>query len=153
MSTPPGDPHDPNQPQGEGGYGQQPPPPPGGYGQQPPYGQQPADPYAQYPPPYAPPVQGGYGQQQENHPKATTALVLGIVGVICCSVTAPFAWVIGKRAMDEIDASGGRWGGRGLAQAGYVLGIVGTLLLVISIVALVFVVAVGSFTFDVNTNS
>jgi hypothetical protein len=55
--------------------------------------------------------------------------------------------------MDEIDASGGRWGGRGLAQAGYVLGIVGTLLLVISIVALVFVVAVGSFTFDVNTNS
>jgi hypothetical protein len=149
---PPGDPYDPNQPQGEqppaGGYGQQPPPPPGG--------QQP-DPYAsyppQYPPPYAPPVQGGYGQQPENHPKATLALVLGIVGVVCCSLTAPFAWVIGKRTMNEIDSSGGRVGGRGLAQAGYVLGIVGTVLMVLSIVFLVFAVALGGFAFEFNAGT
>lgn len=157
MSTPPppppGDPYDPQPPGGQpsggydqgGGYGQ------GSYGQQPPpYGQQPPEGYASYPPPYAPPVHGGYGQQPENHPKATTALVLGIVGVICCSLTAPFAWVIGKRAMDEIDASGSRMGGRGLAQAGYVLGIVGTILLVLGVVAVVGLVALGGFAFEVN---
>jgi hypothetical protein len=77
-------------------------------------------------------VSQGYGPppwQPPDHPKAVTALVLGIVGVVACQVLSPFAWVIGKRTLDEIDASGGRYGGRGLAQAGYVLGIVGTVLL------------------------
>ena len=32
--------------------------------------------------------------------------------------------------MNEIDASGGQLGGRGQAQAGYVLGIIGTVLLI-----------------------
>jgi Domain of unknown function (DUF4190) len=150
MSTPPpppppGEPYDQNQPPG-----QQPP----SYGQQPPpYGQQPSEGYASYPPPYAPPVQGGYGQQPENHPNATTALVLGIVGVICCALTAPFAWVIGKKAMDEIDASGGRIGGRGSAQAGYVLGILGTVLMILGIIVVAIAVAVGGFAFTVNTGT
>jgi hypothetical protein len=143
MSTPPppppGEPYDPNQPPGS-----QPPP----YGQQ-----QPPEGFASYPPPYAPPVQGGYGQQPENHPNATTALVLGIVGVICCSLTAPFAWVMGKKAMDEIDASGGRLGGRGNAQAGYVLGILGTILMVLGIVFIAIAVAVGGFAFTFNAGT
>ena len=142
MSTPPpppGDPYDPDQPPGS-----QPPP----YGQQ-----QPPEGYASYPPPYAPPVQGGYGQQPENHPNATTALVLGIVGVVCCSLTAPFAWVMGKRAMDEIDASGGRIGGRGNAQAGYVLGILGTIIMVLGIVVIAIAIAVGGFAFTFNAGT
>jgi Domain of unknown function (DUF4190) len=151
MSTPPppppGEPYDPNQP------GQQPGQPPPYGEQQPSYGQQPPEGFASYPPPYAPPVQGGYGQGPENHPNATTALVLGIVGVICCSLTAPFAWVMGKKAMDEIDASGGRIGGRGNAQAGYVLGILGTILMVLAIVVTVIAVAVGGFAFTFNAGT
>ncbi len=152
MSTPPGDSQDPNQPHRDepGGFGQQPPPPPQGQ-QPPPYGH-PSDSYASYPPPSAPPP-GGYGQQPENHPKATLSLVLGIVAVVCCSLTAPFAWVIGKRTMNEIDASGGRLGGRGLAQAGYILGIIGTILLVLSVVILVFAIAVGGFSFEVGSTT
>ena len=150
MSTPPppppGDPDYPNQPHGEQ-------PGSGDQSQQPPYGQQPPGGFASYPPPYAPPVQGGYGQQPENHPNATTALVLGIVGVICCSLTAPFAWVMGKKAMDEIDASGGRIGGRGNAQAGYVLGIVGTILLVLGIVVVAIAVVLGGFAFTFNAGT
>jgi hypothetical protein len=55
--------------------------------------------------------------------------VLGVLGLVLCSLVAPFAWATGKRTMDEIDASYGRLGGRGMAQAGYVMGLLGTVLL------------------------
>jgi hypothetical protein len=126
MTDNPGDgqaPQDPNQPPNppgqQPGYWEQQQSQPPQYGQpqygQPPYGQVP---YGQPPAGYAP-----------DHPKATTALVLGILGIVICGVIAPFAWRIGKKTLDEIDASNGQLGGRGSAQAGYVLGIVGTILL------------------------
>lgn len=71
-----------------------------------------------------------------EHPKATTVLVLGILGLVLCQVIAPFAWVMGRSTVAEIDASGGRWGGRGSANAGYVLGIVGTAILGFAVLAL-----------------
>ena len=70
-----------------------------------------------------------------NHPRATLALVLGVVGVFC-GIAAPFALFIGRKAVTDIDASGGQMGGRGLAQAGFILGIIGTVLLVIGLVTL-----------------
>ena len=76
----------------------------------------------------------GYGYAAPEHPKATTSMVLGILGVVLCQVIAPFAWVMGKRTVAEIDASGGRLAGRGQAQAGYILGIIGTVLLIVSVV-------------------
>jgi hypothetical protein len=96
--------------------------------QQPPYPQ-----YPQYPPP-------GYGapvQYAPDHPKATTSLVLGILGVVLCQILGPFAWSMGKKTLNEIDASQGRLGGRGAAQAGYVLGIVGTVLLGLSVLLII----------------
>jgi hypothetical protein len=68
---------------------------------------------------------------------------------VLCSVLAPFAWRIGKRTVDEIDASNGQLGGRGSAQAGYIMGIIGTILLGLAVIFLVFwliivVIAVGS---------
>ena len=50
---------------------------------------------------------------------------------------APFARRIGKRTVDEIDASQGRLGGRGSAQAGYILGLIGTVLLGLGLLVLV----------------
>jgi hypothetical protein len=55
--------------------------------------------------------------------------VLGILGLVLCGVLAPFAWVMGRSTLQEIDASGGRWGGRSSANTGYVLGIVGSIML------------------------
>jgi hypothetical protein len=81
-------------------------------------------------------------QYAPDHPRATTSLVLGILGVVLCQVLAPFAWVIGKRTVDEIDASGGRMGGRGSAQAGYILGIVGTVLLGLGVVYLLIMLVI-----------
>lgn len=77
-------------------------------------------------PPY--PAQPGYAPPPE-HPRATTVLVLGILGLVLCGVIAPFAWVMGKSTLEEIDASGGRWGGRSSANTGYILGIVGSIML------------------------
>lgn len=85
-----------------------------------------------YPPQAAYQPQAPY-QYAPDHPKATTSLVLGILGMVVCGVVAPFAWVMGKRTLEEIDASNGRIGGRGAAQAGYVLGIVGTVILALGL--------------------
>lgn len=105
-------------------------------------------------PPYPPPPdssgQPGYqpGYQPAgyvpDHPQATTALVLGILGLVLCGVVAPFAWVMGGRAVREIDESHGTVGGRGTANAGRILGIIGTVLLVLSVVAVIAVVALGA---------
>jgi hypothetical protein len=62
---------------------------------------------------------------------------------------APFAWVIGGRAVEEIDASGGACTGRTEAYIGKILGIVGTVLLVVFVVFLVgflvLVLSTGGF--------
>jgi hypothetical protein len=105
----------------------------------PPQGQPYGAPYQPYPP-------QGYGQPGQpntyapDHPKATLVLILGILGLVVCGVVAPFAWRMGKRTVDEIDASQGQLGGRGSAQAGYILGIIGTALLALGLLALAFVV-------------
>jgi hypothetical protein len=122
-------------PYGQPQYGQpqygQPESPQAPYGQQPGYGQPPG-----YPTQYAP-----------DHPKATLSLVLGILGIVICGLVAPFAWRIGKRTRDEIDASNGQLGGRGSAQAGYVLGLIGTILLGLGLlfgILLVVIAMVGT---------
>lgn len=116
------------------------------YGQQSPYGQAPQ--YGQQP--YAPPMYGtGYAQAAPMHGSATTALVLGIIGLaggMVCWLpifAAPFAWAIGRKSLKEIEASQGRLRGQGEAKAGMVMGIIGTVLLILGIVAIVAVVAIG----------
>jgi hypothetical protein len=81
-------------------------------------------------------------------------MVLGIVGLAgglalgLPLVLSPFAWVIGGRAVREIDASGGMLGGRSSAKAGYVLGIVGTALLILG--TLLLIVYIGFIVFVIG---
>ena len=72
-----------------------------------------------------------------NAPGAVLSLVLGIIGVAACSLCAPFAWYYGRHAEQLVDASGGQLGGRGLATAGKILGIVGTVFLVLTAIGLI----------------
>jgi hypothetical protein len=131
-----------------------PPTPPGppdalppAYGHPPAYGAQPP-PYGAQPPGYGgyPAGYGGYPPQPYlyvNHqlPQATTALWLGIAGVggpllgfMCCLtlplvVCAPIALGLGLSARRTIDAAPpGAYANRGQAVAGFVLGIIGTVL-------------------------
>lgn len=66
-----------------------------------------------------------------EHPHATTVLILGVVGLLCCGLTAPIAWVMGQRATTDIDRAGGYYGGQTQVRVGLVLGIVGTVLMII----------------------
>jgi hypothetical protein len=157
MTNTPGDEHEPQNP-----YDPYPPQGP----QQPPYGQpqygqpqygQPQYGQPQYgQPQYGQPQYGQpeYGQPQgsppvgyaPDHPKATTSMVLGILGIVLCGLIAPFAWRIGKRTMNEIDASNGQLGGRGTAQAGYIMGIIGTVLLALAVLATILVLGLATIT-------
>ncbi|HEV2786283.1 MAG TPA: DUF4190 domain-containing protein [Solirubrobacteraceae bacterium] len=79
-----------------------------------------------------------------NAPNAVLSLVLGIIGVVLCSLCAPFAWKLGKEAEAAVDASGGTLQGRGLATAGKILGIIGTVLLVLGILVIIVVIGAGA---------
>jgi hypothetical protein len=101
--------------------------------------------------PYGAPYQPAYaGGVLPDHPSATTAMVLGIIGLVgialCGGLTlilSPAAWVVGAKAVREIDASQGRYAGRDRAQAGKVMGIIGTVLLALGILAVIAIVVVA----------
>lgn len=69
------------------------------------------------------PVRGPDPAAAPREGKGVAALVLGIVGVLLPFLAAP-AVGLALFAMDDVRAAGGRVGGRGLAIAGLVLGIV-----------------------------
>jgi hypothetical protein len=89
-----------------------------------------------------------YGVLRDNS-DATVSLVLGLVGLCTFILLAsPFAWWMGSRALAEIDANPGVYNNRGMAMAGKITGIIGTLILGLfvlgGILAAVLLVAVGS---------
>lgn len=88
--------------------------------------------YGSTPPPPPPPPTGGYGGPVD-HPKGITILVLGILSLLCCSPLGIAAWLMGNTALKEIDAEPGRYGNRQIVQIGRILGIIGVVLLVLSI--------------------
>jgi len=143
------------------------------YGEQQPF--KPPAPPPQYPqpgyqqpgyPPYGAPgyPMPGYNASPPNEGLAVASMVIGIVAfVLACGygvglLGSPVALVMGRVSMKRIDQSGGQLGGRGMAQAGFILGIIGTVLLVLAIIALVVVIiaaANGAFddcysTYDTN---
>lgn len=100
----------------------QPPPPPGYY--------QPAPMYQPQPP---------------TSSKATTSLVLGIVSLIFCGLLLGIpAMVVARQAKREIRESGGRVGGDGLATAGFVTGLIGTIWSVVAFVLVIVVFVFGA---------
>jgi hypothetical protein len=136
-------------PYGQGPYGQAPygQPTPPSYGGQPP-GLPPAP---GQPVPYAPmPAYGGFVAPPPDHPQSTLALVLGLVGVIgafvLCAVpllVSPFAWAVGHSALKEIRASQGRLGGESNARTGMILGIIGTVFLILIVLFIVFAIVMA----------
>jgi hypothetical protein len=96
--------------------------------------------------PYTAPYGGPYtaaAPTVHQHSGATASMVVGILALaLSCGygltlLASPVAWWLGRRSLREIDASGGTLSGRGLAQAGMVTGIVGTVLLGVAVLAVV----------------
>lgn len=81
--------------------------------------------------------------------QATTVLVLGILGLVICAVLAPFAWSMGNKELAAIDSGRRAPENRGTANAGRILGIIGTIFLIIGVIAFIvffILIAVGTVT-------
>lgn len=78
------------------------------------------------------------GQPQSSSNQAITALVLGILGIVCCGLLAPVAWYLGNQELKAISEGRSAVAGEGLAKAAKILGIIGTILLVFTIVWVFF---------------
>lgn len=85
-----------------------------------------------------------------THPRGTTVLVLGILSVVLAPVVGPFAWVMGRRALSEADAAPSPPANRSALQAGMVLGIIGTVLMILGAL---WVVAVMGFVVTTATTT
>jgi hypothetical protein len=70
--------------------------------------------------------------------RATTALVLGILGFVCCQLCAPFAWYTGSQELKAIKSGQSPAAGQGFATAGMVLGVIGSILLVFALLWVFF---------------
>ncbi|MET7459515.1 DUF4190 domain-containing protein [Nonomuraea sp. NPDC005501] len=91
-----------------------------------------------------------YGPPPQTHPNGTTILVLGILSLVVCGLLGPFAWVMGNKALREIDGSGYYFENRGMVQAGRICGIVSTCLwlALIAFYVVIFLVAGGLAVFS-----
>ena len=103
------------------------------------------------PPGYAP----AYSNQPRTDGMAITALVLGIAafpGICCYGIPAIglgiAAIVLGRMALRRVRASGGTLAGEGLAQAGWICGLVAG---VIGVVYLLFIA--GTMIFAITSGS
>ncbi len=80
-----------------------------------------------YPPPASPAAASASRE-------AVTALVLGILGVVCCGFVAPVAWYLGQNELRAIRDGRASAAGEGMAMAGKILGMIGTALLGIGLI-------------------
>jgi len=75
---------------------------------------------------------------QASSNKGTIALVLGIVSIVCCAFVGPVAWILGKQELNAIAAGQAPAAGEGVAKAGMILGIIGTILIAFGFLWVVF---------------
>lgn len=85
------------------------------------------------------PQSAAYPEQSQ----ATTILVLGILGIICCGPLGIVAWVMGNNELAAIEAGRRTPENRSTANAGRIMGIVGTVLLALGIFLFVGLLVAG----------
>ncbi len=80
--------------------------------------------------------------------RGAVILVLGILSIMVCGLVGIFAWIMGKRDLELMRSGQMDREGESLTKAGYILGIVGTimflfglLLFVLYILGIVFFIA------------
>jgi hypothetical protein len=78
--------------------------------------------------------------------RATTILVLGILGLVLCGPLGIAAWVMGANDMKEMEAGTMDPSGRGTTQAGKICGMIACILMILGFIAgLLFSMFVVSF--------
>ena len=102
-----------------------------------PEGQQPWQPGQQ---PIPPPSGYTPNQQPVN---GTLILVLGILSIICCNILGPVTWIMGNNALRTLDTGQDDPSQRQLVVIGRILGMVGTALLVLGVLWVLFLGGLG----------
>ena len=74
--------------------------------------------------------------------RGTLILILGILGFVVCALCAPAAWIMGGQDLAKMRAGEMDYAGYSETQIGYVLGIIGTLLIGLGILIVFFIFAV-----------
>lgn len=110
-----------------------------------------ADEFAQTPVPESQPIVGGPPPAGPTVPgasgKAITALILGIVSLVCCGfLTGIPAIIVGKSEMNAIQEGRSPAAGESVAKIGYILGIIGTILTCLATLAyaVLFMLGIGA---------
>jgi hypothetical protein len=107
--------------------------------------------YGSTPPPPPPPPATGGGPV--DHPKGMTILILGILSLVCCSPLGIAAWLMGNGALKEIDANPQAYSNRQIVQIGRILGIIGTVILILSVIWIVFLGGLAVLTGGMDTTT
>jgi len=79
--------------------------------------------------------------------RAIASMVLGILGIVLCPLFAPFAWYMGHAELDDIRGFRAAREGEGFARTGQILGIIGSLPLLL--IAAVVVLAIPMLLFAI----
>lgn len=102
-----------------------------------------------YQPQRQPPPQPNYGYMPPPPPpmppSGTAVLVVGILSIVCCNILGPVAWIMGSNYEARCRSMGMEPDGAG--SAGKIIGIIMTILLILSVVgfgAMVALSAAGS---------
>jgi len=94
-------------------------------------------------PPPAPPPPPQYGppapQELAEHPNAVAIFVLGLLSLLTCAPLGFVAWIMGSSARAQVRA--GYYRDTGLLTAGYIMGVVASLLMLIPLA----IIVVGGF--------
>ena len=91
--------------------------------------------------PDASPSTSGPATRQFRPHRGGMILTLALLGFVCCQIFSIAAWVMGHADMKEINAGRIDPQGRGLTQAGMIIGIIGTVLMILGVGAQIIIVA------------
>ena len=75
--------------------------------------------------------------------RGTLILVLGILGLVVCAPLGIAAWIMGSGDLKQMDAGTMDPSGRGTTQAGKICGIIGTILLIVTLIVFGIIFAFG----------
>lgn len=79
---------------------------------------------------------GGYTPPpaSSSGPSGTVLIIMGVAGILCCGILAPITWVLSNNAMTALDSGQGNESERGNINAARILGIIGSVLLVLQVI-------------------
>lgn len=76
-------------------------------------------------------------------------LILGILGLVFCGFLAPVAWVMGNGVKRDSETAG--FAEPGTNKAGRICGMIGSVLILLGILAFVLLIAVGTVNFSTTS--